>query len=105
MGNGTIEPLITSLNDRANPTQEIVKALLYTGNARNPNFQNLGRDVAANIIAWSTGPSGHNIEYFFSVHEYLARVGAQCTDTFTLVERVREVREALRDMTARLTPT
>lgn len=48
------------------PSQEIVEALLYTGNTRNPNFQNIEHDVAAHVIAWSVGPSGHNIEYFLS---------------------------------------
>ncbi len=48
------------------PIQEVVKALLYTGNAQNPNFHQISHDVAAQVLAWSVGPSGRNVEYFLS---------------------------------------
>lgn len=47
-------------------TGDVVKALLYTGNAQNPNFHALPHDVAAHVIAWAIGPSGRNIEYFLN---------------------------------------
>lgn len=47
-------------------TGEVVKALLYTGNARNPNFHALPHDIVAHVIAWASGPSGLNVEYFLN---------------------------------------
>ena len=72
----------------------MIKALLYTANAENPNFhQPSTLEEAAHIVAWGRGPSGENKEYLLEVDAYLRRVGAECEETFVLTKRVEEVLE------------
>lgn len=80
-----------------------IKALLYTGNAENPNFhQPTTLEEAAHIVAWSKGPSGENKEYLFEVDAYLQRVGAVCEETTALTASVRQVLERGLDRRASL---
>ncbi|TFJ85094.1 hypothetical protein NSK_003518 [Nannochloropsis salina CCMP1776] len=74
--------------------QEVIRALLYTANADNPNFHHPSTlEEAAHIVAWSRGPSGENREYLFEIEAYLRRAGAECPETFALTTRVEEVLE------------
>ena len=50
--------------DQKDGARESVRALLYTGNAENPNFHMpASLEEAAHIAAWSKGPSGENKAY------------------------------------------
>jgi cation transport protein ChaC len=70
----------------------VVRGLVYVALVHNPHFAYLPMRDCADIIAVAKGPSGHNADYLYQLHDHFAADGLSDDYLRVLVEMVRQRR-------------